>query len=130
MFAMVKIVQELKVDRIKVMKDYQTRLKSMIGVAVSKNGIPIRLTGERWYHIVENHDELAGLSDEVLLTVEDPDYIVKGWKDELLAVRKFVEDKYLVVVYKELKNDGFIITAFLTKKVNKILRRGVIWQKK
>lgn len=130
MFAMVKIVQELKVDRIKVMKDYQTRLKSMIGVAVSKNGIPIRLTGERWYHIVENHDELAGLSDEVLLTVEDPDYIVKGWKDELLAVRKFAEDKYLVVVYKELKNDGFIITAFLTKKVNKILRRGVIWQKK
>ena len=130
MFAMVKIVQELKVDRIKVMKDYQTRLKSMIGVAVSKNGIPIRLTEERWYHIVENHDELAGLSDEVLLTVEDPDYIVKGWKDELLAVRKFVEDKYLVVVYKELKNDGFIITAFLTKKVNKILRRGVIWQKK
>lgn len=130
MFAMVKIVQELKVDRIKVMKDYQTRLKSMIGVAVSKNGIPIRLTGERWYHIVENHDELAGLSDEVLLTVEDPDYIVKGWKDELLAVRKFVEGKYLVVVYKELKNDGFIITAFLTKKVNKILRRGVIWQKK
>ena len=70
MFAMVKIVQELKVDRIKVMKDYQTRLKSMIGVAVSKNGIPIRLTEERWYHIVENHDELAGLSDEVLLTVD------------------------------------------------------------
>ena len=99
----------------------------MIGVAVSKNGIPIRLTEERWYHIVENHDELAGLSDEVLLTVEDPDYIVKGWKDELLAVRKFVGDK---VVYKKLENDGFIITAFLTKKVNKILRRGVIWQKK
>jgi len=85
------------------------------------------LTEERWYHIVENHDELAGLSDEVLLTVEDPDYIVKGWKDELLAVRKFVGDK---VVYKKLENDGFIITAFLTKKVNKILRRGVIWQKK
>ena len=95
----------------------------MIGVAVSKNGIPIRLTEERWYHIVENHDELAGLSDEVLLTVEDPDYIIKGWKDE----RKFVGDK---VVYKELENDGFIITALLTKKVNKILRRGVVWQKK
>jgi hypothetical protein len=27
---------------------------------------------------VENHDELAGLSDEVLLTVEDPDFIVAG----------------------------------------------------
>ena len=101
----------------------------MIGVAVSKNGIPIRLTEERWYHIVENHDELAGLSDEVLLTVEDPDYIVKGWTDELLAVRK-IDDKYLVAVYKELENDGFIITAFITKKVDKVLKRGIIWQKK
>jgi len=41
----------------------------MIGTAVSKNGVPIRLTEERWFHIVENYDELAGLSDEVLLTV-------------------------------------------------------------
>ncbi len=88
----------------------------MIGIAISKNGIPIRLTEERWFHIVENHDELAGLSDEVLLTVEDPDFIVKGWSDELLAVRKI--------------NDGFTITAFITKKVDKVLRRGVVWQKK
>ena len=101
----------------------------MIGIAVSKNGIPIRLTEERWFHIVENHDELAGLSDEVLLTIEDPEYIVKGWTDELLAIRK-INDKHLVVVYKELENDGFIITAFITKKVDKVLRRGVIWQKK
>ena len=77
----------------------------MVGTAVSKNGIPIRLTEERWFHIVENHDELAGLSDEVLLTIEDP-------------------------VYKELENDGFIITAFITKKIDKVLRRGIVWQKK
>ena len=101
----------------------------MIGVAVSKNGVPIRLTEERWFHIVENHDELAGLSDDVLIAVEDPDFIVRGWTDELLAVRK-INDKYLVVVYKELENDGFIITAFITKKVDKVLRRGIIWQKK
>ena len=101
----------------------------MIGIAVSKNGIPIRLTEERWFHIVENHDELAGLSDEVLLTIEDPEYIVKGWTDELLAIRK-INDKHLVVVYKELKNDGFIITAFITKKIDKVLRRGIVWQKK
>ena len=101
----------------------------MIGTAISKNGVPIRLTEERWFHIVESHDELAGLSDEVLLTVEDPDFIVRGWSDELLAVRK-INDKYLIVVYKELENDGFIITAFITKKVDKVLRRGVVWQKK
>ena len=67
------------------------------------------------------------MSNEVLLTIEDPDFTVKGWTDELLAVRKINE---LVVVYKELENDGFIITAFITKKVDKVLRRGVIWQKK
>ena len=101
----------------------------MIGVAVSKNGVPVRLTEERWFHIVDNHDELASMSDEVLLAVEDPDFIVKGWSDELLALRK-INDKFLVVIYREFENDGFIITAFITKKVNKVLRRGIIWQKR
>jgi hypothetical protein len=27
---------------------------------ISVNGVPIRLTAERWFHIVENHDEVAG----------------------------------------------------------------------
>jgi len=44
--------------------------------AISKNGVPIRLTEERWFHIVENHDDLAGHYEEVLEAVEDPDYIV------------------------------------------------------
>lgn len=101
----------------------------MIGIAVSKNGISIRLTEERWFHIVENHDDLAGLSSEVLLTVENPEYIVKGWIDELLAIRR-IDSKYLVVVYKELESDGFIITSFITIKIDKILKRGIIWAKK
>ena len=29
-------------------------------VAYSVDGVPIRLTVERWFHIVENHDDLAG----------------------------------------------------------------------
>jgi hypothetical protein len=29
-------------------------------IALSTNGVPIRLSDERWAHIVENHDELAG----------------------------------------------------------------------
>jgi hypothetical protein len=49
--------------------------------------------------------------------------------DGLLAVRK-LDDRYLVVVYKEIKNDGFIITSFIVKKAEKILRRGIVWQKK
>jgi len=36
-----------------------------VNIAKSKNNVPIRLTEERWFHIVENHDELAGYYDEV-----------------------------------------------------------------
>lgn len=99
-------------------------------VAASVRGIPIRLTDERWVHIVENHDELAGMAFEVLATVAKPDIIVKGWKDELLAVRK-LDKKYLVAVYKEASvHDGFIVTAFLTTRVHQITKqRKILWRK-
>ncbi len=31
-------------------------------IAISVNGVPIRLTDERWSHIVNAHDDLAGYS--------------------------------------------------------------------
>jgi hypothetical protein len=35
-------------------------------IVKSINGVPIRLTEERWVHIIENHDDMAGYYDEVL----------------------------------------------------------------
>ena len=35
-------------------------------IVKSKNNVPIRLTEERWIHIVENHDDLAGYYEDVL----------------------------------------------------------------
>lgn len=68
----------------------------------------------------------------VMESVEDPDYIVRGWTDELVALKHYertsISDKYIVVVYKE-EDDGFIITAFMTSKRDKIMRRGTIWQR-
>jgi len=53
-------------------------------VVRSKTDVPIRLTEERWFHIV--------------------------------------------VIYKELsKEDGFVITAFLTRRRKKLERRQKIW---
>ena len=49
--------------------------------------MPIRLTEERWLHIVENHDDLAGFYDDVLRTVEDPDLILSGYGGALIAVK-------------------------------------------
>lgn len=41
----------------------------MTSEVISKNGIVIRLTDERWAHITEEHCELAGLRSDVLDTV-------------------------------------------------------------
>lgn len=97
-------------------------------IAKSKNNVPIRLTEERWFHIVENHDELAGYYDEVLNTIEDPDFIIKGYRGALIALKK-MNNKFLAVIYKELNpNEGFIITAYFTSKI-KLEKEEIIWQK-
>jgi len=99
-----------------------------VHIAYSINEVPIRLTEERWFHIVENHNDLAGLYDEVLSTIENPDLILKGYSDALVGVRQMKEGYYLSVVYKEVTaNDGFIITAYRTSKIEK---DGVVWQEK
>lgn len=101
----------------------------MLEDILSKNGVPIRLTDERWAHITEEHCELAGLRLEVLETITDPSRILAGREGELLAVRHISIGKHLVVVYREFDNDGFIITAFLTSKVKSLNRRTQLWPK-
>ena len=105
----------------------------MIGTVISKNGKKIRLTAERWAHIVESHDYMAGNQDMVFETLESPDSIVSGVKDEFIAVRHYnktsISEKHVVVIYKEEENDGFVITAFMTSKPEKIIKKGVIWKK-
>lgn len=82
-------------------------------IAYSVKEVPIRLTYERWFHITENHDDLASYYFEVLETIEKPDFIVRGNKGSLKAARNIGKDKWLVVIYRELsKTDGFIITAY------------------
>ncbi len=89
-----------------------------MNIAYSVNSVPIRLTYERWYHIIENHDDLASYFFEVIETVEKPESVVRGNKGTLKAVKNMGKDNWLVVIYKEIsKTDGFVITAyFLDKK--------------
>jgi hypothetical protein len=82
----------------------------------SIHGIPIRLTDERWVHIIENHDELAGYYDNVLDMIENPDYVIKGYGDAKIGLKKFEEGKFLAVIYRETSSDdGF--------------REVIIWQR-
>ena len=98
--------------------------------AYSINGVPIRLPDERWIHITENHDEMAGYLYEVLETVSNPKWVLQGTRDENWAVTLISPRKAMVVIYKETinQNDGFIITAFLTSKVDKLRKRRILWQ--
>jgi hypothetical protein len=103
---------------------------SMLGTVISKNGKVIRLTAERWSHIVESHDYMAGNQDLVFETLENPDVIVSGEKAELAAIKHYektsISEKHSVVIYKEEGNNGFVITAFMTSKPEKITKKGVI----
>ena len=96
----------------------------------SKNSIPIRLTAERWLHIIENHDDLAGYYDNVLNAIEEPDYSIKGYKAAFIALKEIEKGKFLATVYKELsKEDGFIITSYFTSKI-KLEKEAIVWRKK
>jgi hypothetical protein len=95
--------------------------------AISQSGKPIRLTDERWVHITEEHAELAGHRLEVLEAITEPERIVAGNEGELLTIRTQQDGKILVVVYRELSDDGFVITAFITRRVASLNRRRQVW---
>lgn len=60
----------------------------MTDLVASVHGVPIRLTDERWSHVVEEHTELAGMRLDVLETVANPERVLQGAAEELLAVRE------------------------------------------
>jgi hypothetical protein len=95
----------------------------------SQRGIPIRLTDERWEHIIRRHPEVLGLRDAVLETVSDPDMIQEGDFGELLAIRGLSGiGKSVVVVYREGNEDsGFVLTAYVTSRPS--ARRRIKWKR-
>jgi len=104
----------------------------MTNITYPVNDVPIRLTDERWTHIVENHDDIAGYYFDVLETVTNRTWVLQGDEDELWAVKLISKRKAMLVIYKESKeqDDGFIITAFFATKTQKLSRRRIIWQQR
>jgi len=101
-------------------------------IVASRNGVPIRLTDERWQHITARHVELADQQEQVLETVTAPDLILEGDIGELLAVRFYsstpLTAKHLIVAYREAgPDDGFILTAYFTSRPS--TRRNVLWRR-
>jgi hypothetical protein len=101
-------------------------------VVYSKNQVPIRLTSERWQHVVTYHPELDGQRDAVLETLAEPEQIQRGDYGELLAARFYRDtplgEKHLVVAYREVnEEDGFILTAYYARRLS--TQRETLWKR-
>lgn len=87
--------------------------------ATSKNGTSIRLLAERWSYV-------NACLDDVLATIEQPDYIVRGRHDTQIAVRTMPGGRYLRVRYVEVGSaEGFVISARVVQSFDET---AVIWR--
>jgi len=85
---------------------------------VSVNGVPIRLLAERWSY-------LNACCDDVLATVERPDFVLRGGLSTQVAVRRMAGERFLTVTYRELSScEGFVISASVASNVEE---RAVVW---
>jgi hypothetical protein len=103
-----------------------------VELARSINGVPVRLTDERWEHILTQHPEMDGQRERILETIADPDQVQSGDYGVLLALRRYrrttLGDKYLTVAYREASaDDGFVLTAYLTRRPS--ARRESVWKR-
>ena len=101
-------------------------------IVKSINGVGIRLSQERWNHIIRRHPEIENQKPKIVEAITEPEIIQKGDFGELIAIRFYpktpLTKKYLVVAYKETdKNEGFIITAYFAQRPSK--RRAVLWKR-
>lgn len=84
-------------------------------------GHAVRLTDERMAHILE-HPEMNGMGERIGQVLVAPQTVRRSRSDD--TVRLFYEfyaetivgGKWLCVVVKYLKDDAFVVTAYLTDK--------------
>ena len=92
----------------------------------------IHLSDERWKHINDRHPETQGQEELIRETLSSPDFVQQGGKGAVLAIKKFKktpisDNKYCTVIYKPLEENGFMITAYFTRRPS--FRRNLIWKK-
>lgn len=93
----------------------------------------IRLTDERYEHLVGDHPEIEGQMERVHEVLLHPEKIIRSNTDPSVELfyRKYpstpVSQKYLCIVVKALLDDAFIITAYFTDTIKK---GEILWTKK
>src|SRR3989338_181106 len=91
---------------------------------ISCLGKRVRVTEDHWELITRRkHPEIAGLEQEVQLTLIEAEVVRMSQEDEsvFLYYRRF-KKYHLCVVCRHLNGDGFIITSYLTDRLKEIGR--------
>lgn len=104
----------------------------ILAAVTSKNGVKIRLTEERWNHTILAHQEINPKEfKKFIKVISNPEFILKGSKGELLAIKKMPRKKlWIVVPYKETSRlDGFMLTAYFTSDLTWLFKKEIIWSK-
>ena len=95
---------------------------NIIFKVTDKTGRKIRLTKRQWTHIVDKHPDMAGKQEEIMKTLEIPEFILpEKFNEKMQNYYKYnkSQKEYLLVVVKYLNGDGFIATSFYTRKIRK-----------
>ena len=100
----------------------------LLAVVHSINKVVIRLTDERWEHILAGHPEVEKYLFQILDVVESPRMVLHCREDDFFVAGSAITDEcalshILIALYKEInKRDGFIISAYFIRS-EKMKRR-------
>lgn len=85
----------------------------ILDIVKSNDDVSIRLTDERWEHILEQHPEMSGYYERMLRTVENPMFVLRAHHGSKNALNNFGRKRWFHVLYREInRSDGFIISAY------------------
>jgi hypothetical protein len=86
---------------------------------IDKTGRKIRLTKERWNHITK-HSYMTNYLEDIKKALENPTTIMDQKFDKTMKNYYFhykLKNRYLLVGVKYLNGEGFVTTAFITRKI-------------
>ena len=82
------------------------------------HGRKIKLTAERWTHIVLRHPEVSVHFNDISSVLNDPDIIIRSrFEENARLYHKKYKDYYLVVVVDTFKK--FVVTAYASYHIKK-----------
>jgi len=86
---------------------------------INIKNVSIRLTKTQWNHISYRHPEIIQHINEIANTIKYPTYSIR--KGEIIKYYKYIKiyKAYLMIAVKITNGDGFIITAYITKNIQK-----------